>query len=695
MRHVDWIFAVFLVLVGAFAMSSRAAEPERFALLVGETNYIQPKDGGVTLLKGPANDVEAIKQLLIKRYGFINDDHIRVLTGPNASKKGIEDAFKGQLIENAKRHPNAVVVFYFSGHGSTTADTNGDEGGGDDQTLVAYDSRGPNGKDIVDDDIDVWLNQLRRVTPNITVILDSCYSGSATRGGAVSRSLPPNPNMAQPRGDRKINADPTPHLLRSRTYTAISASMSTESSYEGAIEAAGGKTHGYLTWFLTQTLDRRPYLTWRQAMSEIQRGVASVSQAQHPQDEGDIDRTVFGLAGDRSWPYVQLTAQDPAGNIMVAAGVAQGVVEGGTLAIYAPTAKVLNGDIGKIATARVISVGPSSSRAVVFESTVHPLPANAKVTIVTPFYGTKPIQIRLDTLPDESVTPQDAVVLGDVRASLSRSVVAKPAGANDAWVAAVQKGCLDGNGDLRITLAQGGCKPVYYIAGRQSREPVLSRYVPVGLADSATQLADALKQFARVSALRALTNDNSPLRLSLEMMQTTVTETPDGNLVVGPITPLPRPTTPLSARVGDWFTFKVTNRSARDVYAALLILNGDGSIALLSDDPKGDLVKAGGSMIYNTPVQAARPLGLDTYKVIATTKRDVDFSVLSTPDQQKGVWSPLERILAEASSTTVKNGDPARGNKLGDWVTIQTDVKVLPGLDVPAPGQTVSSSRRR
>ena len=165
-----------LVLTTAALSAQAEAEPEKFALLVGETNYLQPpKDYTISILRGPGNDVALIRQLLVKRYGFKDDPaHIEVLTGSEASREGITKAFQTQLIDKAKAHPDARVVFYFSGHGSTTTAPDNAEPDGKYDTLVAYDSRAAGGRDIAEDEIRGWLDTLRGYTQDITVILDSC-----------------------------------------------------------------------------------------------------------------------------------------------------------------------------------------------------------------------------------------------------------------------------------------------------------------------------------------------------------------------------------------------------------------------------------------------------------------------------------------------------------------------------------------
>jgi hypothetical protein len=64
-----------------------------------------------------------------------------------------------------------ILVFYFSGHGGQTTDTNGDEADSRDETICAYD------RQIIDDELNpIWL----KFKPGVRIIMlsDSCHSGT-------------------------------------------------------------------------------------------------------------------------------------------------------------------------------------------------------------------------------------------------------------------------------------------------------------------------------------------------------------------------------------------------------------------------------------------------------------------------------------------------------------------------------------
>ena len=163
--------------------------PRKLALLVGINQYERlPLDGCV-------NDVIMQKLLLIHRFGF-NQNDILTLTDQQATRQGILDAFEDHLINQAK--PGDVVVFHYSGHGSRVLDPNPIplkspiiDSVGLNGTLVPVDSTlppgYPNTGGVVDDIMGHTLFLLMSAikTENFTAILDSCFSGLATRNFKV------------------------------------------------------------------------------------------------------------------------------------------------------------------------------------------------------------------------------------------------------------------------------------------------------------------------------------------------------------------------------------------------------------------------------------------------------------------------------------------------------------------------------
>jgi len=109
----------------------RLVQGRKHALLVGIDTYSNPL---VTDVRGAANDVRALKDILHNRCGF-QEENITVLLDQQATCQAIKDAFK-QLLENARDEP---ALFYFAGNGSSTDES---------PTIVSADGRQPEVFDI-------------------------------------------------------------------------------------------------------------------------------------------------------------------------------------------------------------------------------------------------------------------------------------------------------------------------------------------------------------------------------------------------------------------------------------------------------------------------------------------------------------------------------------------------------------------
>lgn len=174
--------------------------PRKLALLVGIKHYPDPS---VPDLDGSVTDVEMQSQLLMHRFGFKKDDILELSDRtPDIlpTRDNILQAFEEHLIKQAK--PGDVVVFHYSGHGARVedpqpiavaqcADSDEDRRNG---TLVPRDGariRTADQSEVEVADImgrTLFLLSERLDTDNVTLVLDSCYSGAGTRGNARVRS---------------------------------------------------------------------------------------------------------------------------------------------------------------------------------------------------------------------------------------------------------------------------------------------------------------------------------------------------------------------------------------------------------------------------------------------------------------------------------------------------------------------------
>ena len=140
------------------------------ALLIGVNRYKIPGAD----LRGCVNDVDNMKAVLLKYYGFPKGN-IKTLTDLQATKKNMQAGMES-LVRGAKR--GDVLLIHYSGHGSNVPDKNGDEADHRDEILC------PTDLDWKDPLLDDWLRTTfdgLRDGVSLTVIMDCCHSGTNTR----------------------------------------------------------------------------------------------------------------------------------------------------------------------------------------------------------------------------------------------------------------------------------------------------------------------------------------------------------------------------------------------------------------------------------------------------------------------------------------------------------------------------------
>ena len=171
----------------------------RRALLVGINAYPDAP------LRGCINDVRQMKGLLKQFYGF-QDDGIKLLLDGDATAAGIK-AGLAWLAEGGA-DADAVRIFHYSGHGTYVADKNGDEPDGRDECLVPFDYKSAG---FITDDVLKTLYDRFPVSGNLTLVMDSCHSGTVNKAPLRTscsdscpcpmrsrrRSMPPPPSSSR------------------------------------------------------------------------------------------------------------------------------------------------------------------------------------------------------------------------------------------------------------------------------------------------------------------------------------------------------------------------------------------------------------------------------------------------------------------------------------------------------------------
>jgi uncharacterized caspase-like protein/Tol biopolymer transport system component len=177
---------IICLFIGTPTQAEDERELKRLALIVGNDTY-----GGKLELKSCVNDARSIQAWLM-RSGY-QQDEIDLRT--NVTRKQMLDAL-AKLTEKAKANrPKSVVIFY-SGHGSTIQDDDGDERNRNlednrDETFLMIPNAEATLESIVirDDEFYAATKEISRYTRQLIVLLDSCHSGGGYKSFANAHSL--------------------------------------------------------------------------------------------------------------------------------------------------------------------------------------------------------------------------------------------------------------------------------------------------------------------------------------------------------------------------------------------------------------------------------------------------------------------------------------------------------------------------
>jgi len=195
-------------------------------------------------LDGAGNDVDAMYDILILN-GF-KPDNIIVIKDSQAKRDRILNELKNHLTNHPDLKPGDVSFFYYAGHGSQVTNKASNEQDQKDETIVPADSN-EGAFDITDKELARIYNDALDKGIILTIISDSCHSGSIARGlprSNKSRYLPPDP--------REIIDPSNPPKPEERGALILSAAQDDQLAFEDQDEH--GESHGAFSLALIQTL---------------------------------------------------------------------------------------------------------------------------------------------------------------------------------------------------------------------------------------------------------------------------------------------------------------------------------------------------------------------------------------------------------------------------------------------------------
>ncbi|HEX6810035.1 MAG TPA: caspase family protein [Planctomycetota bacterium] len=633
----------------------RPGSRPRLALLVGVQNYELPADNHRMVpapLSGVHNDMRSVQTVLRRHCGFETKD-IEVLLDKDATHQRIVERFRTHLIAQADATTSAV--FWFCGHGSRVADKSGresnkgmqaDQGiaGSFDGSLVCFDSRSAEtyNRDLVDDEIYSLVRALAAKAGHVVVITDSCYSGDVTRGQrpSTARFEPADTRPWDDSWVRSIWPQDLPLLddndpLRTADeagglrWLHIAASSNSEVAFEK--ELPSGRRTGALTHTLTTLLRGPRARSWRELAVRCRALVA----AEFPQTvsfEGDLDRPVFDGTFVQMPPgFVAEVVPD--GRVLVEAGRLHGL--GSECEV-----EIVDLDDKVIGIAKSDAVGAASSLFRLPGDAAKDLAARALVARLRgPASGRPPLRLK-----------HLAGVPGDLLHGSEHAVFAS-----------------DG-ADGTICRANDGTLQLLDPAG----------YVARTLPNDLTQLHDRLRIEHCYRTLRELVATPSLLEITLKPVSTSPealgalagrepaaawTSLPDGRVEAK--------APPMSGSSGGGaITFRIENRSARDVHVVLLSIVEDRSVAVVWP-PSGQrdrTLRSGASvdalvLVGPSPRWTQPRAMIDRYVAVATTTWanfrpfESEASLAEIESVTRGAGDGMPGVLQLAL-----RGEPTRGD---------------------------------
>lgn len=183
----------FLFFFSFFMFSVQIFAQKKYALVIGINRYYD-KPGVLhgSVLRGCVNDANAIKGMLIKRFGYQAQD-ITILTDEAASRKAVDNAVNAIL---QKIKAGDAFVFYFSGHGVWMDNINQNKleqrlKMGMNQALVLSDLYADNlGCLYRDANVKRMFNRFVDKKVIATGIFDCCFSGQIAQLEEISMHNP-------------------------------------------------------------------------------------------------------------------------------------------------------------------------------------------------------------------------------------------------------------------------------------------------------------------------------------------------------------------------------------------------------------------------------------------------------------------------------------------------------------------------
>ncbi len=671
--------------------ASDAMAAAKRALLIGINEYKandpdeRPASGGNWIpedLQGAVNDISLMEQVLTSRFGF-EKRNIQRLEDKAATRAAILDALRTFVADTAA---DDIVYIHFSGHGSQVEDFDGDEEDGLDETILSHDARTGDIPDITDDELNTIFAGL--ASPNSLVVLDSCHSGTATRGASVmrARSVPLDPRDTLYRGPVTASVSQE----RSANYLLMTGAAAYQSALDGPLEE--GQYYGLFTLSLGRSLGRVPqgasaadlHAEARREMERIgaEFGLFAVPEAQLEGEPGRIDQGILGESRALASRSAARLAWVPAeratdGRVLMRGARALAARKGSIWALYPPgESQFLPG--AALGMLTIVSVQGEDAVAT-------PSPG---LSIES---GSRAVQL-LDATPDKHVRVRLDRVPAAQRESLA-AALSEVGGGHPVEI-------VEGIGFARFIVDQEDGQYIVYGAGGLQR---VAEFPANNARKAASHLVKLASRSVNVNELLALDNAASGVRISARVNPTDQWGGVRGVAVVG---------------ASDAPAYRVRRRdetrdpsnslileveTSEDAYLTIVDIDPEGNVAILFPNalsqqngfyrdglvPGGEAVRIPDGLENNRAGfnwDFVPPLGIDTLRIfaardLATAERIRDYVAQvgtaltqrggSDGDARQGLFSYTAPLQSRGIQTT-----PAKSGATGDWAATTVNLVI-------------------
>lgn len=664
----------------ASAQESPNHVSRRLALLVGVGDYYQnrPGPGHKPWPKlHTKEEIEQYRQVLIREYGFLPKDVI-VLPDQAATSAKIREMFRKHLIAQAR--PGDIVIFHFSGHGQHLPDdaARPDEPDGLDESLVTYDAldqswQEGSAKNIRDDEVGDLLQELAakmrpapssQVVGNITVTLDACYSGSATRGLLIPRGRAWDSSVdgPQPKPLVQIESAGREGFLSSqreslRDVTVVAAARADQSAWER--DGQGVFTKHWVR--LLARPNRERTISYQDAVNRLAIEIAASGVDQEPIVEGAASRPLLSAlptAAGQTGTVRALRGGD--GVLWLQQGEIHGVTDGSLYALYEPDMATTLGD------AKVVHVSP-------FSAQLEPLPGSR--------VKGKPGAVAVETYHSYDLRPLRVVLRGfekqgEVRDRIKQMDVARVVEEVPLRVTKVSQ-------DFDLLLEASADQQSVAFFGPTGATAF--RKLALSENESSAIEQQLQKQWLHLH-LSMLHHENPALNVDVELFAVDVKLSPDRQ----PLTvPVPKQDPPPAAHLAlpreSVVGLRLRNRSTKDLFVSVIALSPDGDIDLWhAQQPGKNVIRAGSSRDNHALQLITGQVGGHVLLKVIATENFVDLSGIHSSGGVRGGRGILPSHPSYAPLQTLMNGigQNTRGGRPGsiqtNWGTSDASITILP-----------------